>query len=64
MALQYYQQAAECADTTAADCDYAQLSRVYAQMSLISQRSTEIVRKLFQEKGSSKELSNKLAKIF
>jgi hypothetical protein len=32
--------------------------------SLISQRSTEIVRKLFQEKGSSKELSNKLAKIF
>jgi len=64
MALQCYQQAAECADTTAADCDYAQLSRVYAQMSLISQRSTEIVRKLFQEKGSSKELSNKLAKIF
>jgi tetratricopeptide (TPR) repeat protein len=32
MALQYYQQAAECADTTAADCDYAQLSRVYGQM--------------------------------
>ncbi len=32
MALQYYQQAAECADTIAADCDYAQLSRVYAQM--------------------------------
>lgn len=32
MALQCYQQAAECADTTAADCDYAQLSRVFAQM--------------------------------
>ena len=32
MALQYYQQAADCADTTATDCDYAQLSRVHAQM--------------------------------
>jgi len=32
MALQYYQQAAECADTTDKDCDYAQLSRVYGQM--------------------------------
>lgn len=32
MALQCYQEAAECADTTAADCDYAQLSRVYGQM--------------------------------
>ena len=32
MALQYYQQAIECADTTASDCDFAQLSRVYAQM--------------------------------
>ena len=32
MALQCYQQAAECADTTASDCDYAQLSRVYGQM--------------------------------
>ncbi len=32
MALQCYQQAAECADTTAADCDYSQLSRVYGQM--------------------------------
>jgi len=32
MALQYYQQAIECADTTASDCDFAQLSRVYSQM--------------------------------
>ena len=32
MALQCYQQAADCADTTAADCDYAQLCRVYGQM--------------------------------
>ena len=32
MALQCYQQAIECADTTASDCDFAQLSRVYSQM--------------------------------
>ena len=32
MALQCYQQAADCADTTAADCDYSQLCRVYGQM--------------------------------
>ena len=32
MALQCYQQAADCADTTAADCDYNQLCRVYGQM--------------------------------
>ena len=32
MALQCYQQAIECADTTAKDCDFAQLSRVYGQM--------------------------------
>ena len=32
MALQCYQQAIECADTTAADCDYVQMSRVYSQM--------------------------------
>ena len=32
MALQCYQQAADCADTTAADCDYKQLCRVYGQM--------------------------------
>jgi tetratricopeptide (TPR) repeat protein len=32
MALKYYQQAIECADTTSSDCDYAQLCRVYAQI--------------------------------
>ena len=35
MALECYQKAAECADTTSVDCDYAQLSRVYAQMAEI-----------------------------
>ena len=33
MALQCYQDAIGCADTTAADCDFVQLSRVYSQMS-------------------------------
>ena len=32
-ALHYFQIASECADTTAADCDYKQLCRVYGQMS-------------------------------
>lgn len=35
LALQCYQDAAECADTTAADCNYAQLTRVYGQMAQI-----------------------------
>lgn len=35
MALLCYQDAADCADTTAADCDYAQLARVYGQMAQI-----------------------------
>ncbi len=35
MALQCYQQAIECADTTAEDCDYYQLSRVYSQLGLL-----------------------------
>ena len=35
MALQCYHDALDCADTTATDCDYAQLSRVYAQMAEI-----------------------------
>ena len=35
MALQCYQDAANCADTTAADCNYAQLARVYGQMAQI-----------------------------
>jgi len=33
MALKYFQMASERADTTADDCDYRQLSRVYGQMS-------------------------------
>ena len=32
MALECYQKAAEFADTTSKDCDYRQMSRVYAQM--------------------------------
>lgn len=35
MAMKYYQEATELADTTNADCDYAQLSRVYAQMARV-----------------------------
>ena len=32
MAIEYYNKAVEQADTTQADCDFKQLSRVYAQM--------------------------------
>jgi len=35
MALECYHDAIDCADTTANDCDFAQLSRVYGQMALI-----------------------------
>ena len=35
MALQCYQDALDCADTTRTDCDYAQLSRVYGKMAEI-----------------------------
>lgn len=35
MALQCYHDAIDCSDTTTADCDYAQLSRVYGQMAEI-----------------------------
>ena len=38
MALECYQKAAECADTTSQDCDYAQLSRAYAQMASLFYR--------------------------
>ena len=34
-ALETYYEAAECADTTASDCDFAKLSRVYAQRAAI-----------------------------
>ena len=33
MALKCYQDAIECADTLSTDCDFAQLARVYGQMS-------------------------------
>lgn len=36
MALQCYHDALDCADTTAQDCDYAQLARVYAMASMSS----------------------------
>ena len=35
MALHCYQEAINCADTTANDCDFSQLARVYGQMALI-----------------------------
>ena len=35
MALDKYQKAIECADTTSSDCDFAQLSRAYGQMGLL-----------------------------
>ena len=35
MALECYHDAIDCADTTSKDCDYAQLSRVYAQMAVV-----------------------------
>ena len=34
-ALEMYNEAADCADTTSADCDFAKLSRVYAQTAVI-----------------------------
>ena len=34
-ALEAYLEAADCADTTQADCDYAKLSRIHAQSALI-----------------------------
>ena len=35
MALECYQNAADCADTTSTDCDYRQLIRIYSQMSTL-----------------------------
>ena len=34
-ALETYYEAADCADTTAADCDFAKLSRIHAQSAII-----------------------------
>ena len=38
LALQYYRDAIGEADTTETDCDYAQVSRIYAQMALLFHR--------------------------
>lgn len=38
LALQYYRDAIGQADTTETDCDYAQVSRIYAQMALLFDR--------------------------
>ncbi len=48
-ALEAYLEAADCADTTQADCDYAKLSRVYAQ-------SSRIYYDLIQPRSQIKEL--------
>lgn len=40
-ALEIYLQAADCADTTASDCDYKTLSRVYANMGSVYQRQLQ-----------------------
>ena len=54
MALQCYQDAADCADTTAADCDYAQLCRVFAQMAQIFYEQGLYREQLFYQRLSSK----------
>ena len=58
MALQCYQDAADCADTTAADCDYAQLCRVFAQMAQIFYEQG-----LYREQLVYQRLSSKYAWI-
>ena len=40
-ALELYNEAADCVDTTAADCDFAKLSRVYAQRAVIFQKQIQ-----------------------
>lgn len=54
MALKYFQIATERADTTDADCDYPQLSRVYGQMSEIFYQQNLMRQSL--EKASLSEL--------
>ena len=55
-ALQCYQDAIDCADTTAADCDYAQLARVYGQMAKVFYRQG-----LYQEQLQKTIISVKYA---
>ena len=40
-ALETYYEAADCADTTAADCDFAKLSRIHAQSAAIFRRQVQ-----------------------
>ena len=54
MALQCYQNAAECADTTATDCDYAQLARVYGQMAQIFYQQSLYKQQLIYQKKAVK----------
>ena len=54
MALQCYHDAIDCADTTAQDCDYAQLARVYGQMAEIFYYQGLFRRQLTFEKQSVK----------
>ena len=58
MALQCYQDAANCADTTAADCNYAQLCRVFAQMAQVFYEQG-----LYREQLVYQRLSSKYAWI-
>ena len=54
MALQCYHEALDCADTTANDCDYAQLARVYGQMALVFYQQGLFRHQLELEKQSVK----------
>lgn len=54
-ALETYMEAADCADTTAADCDFAKLSRIHAQ-------SAQIFDEQIQPRSELREL--KLAEIY
>ena len=54
MALQCYHEALDCADTTAQDCDYAQLARVYGQMALVFYQQGLFRHQLELEKQSVK----------
>jgi tetratricopeptide (TPR) repeat protein len=50
MALECYHDALDCADTTAQDCDYAQLARVYAQLADLFYDQTLFRQQLTYEK--------------
>ena len=54
MALHCFQEAAEKADTTASDCDYRQLSRVYGQMGKLFYHQDLLTQSLFCDDMSIK----------